>query len=196
MNPRQCFTLNLIKLLSITLAGQAEFTRKSGSFAHSRPDSTRSSLTNDCNQKCTHTSWLEKLHTEARQLWRMHSRSSSLFLSLTLSLFLFSLLRLGRQETSASLCMFMHAQYVLFLHAAVEVAAAGPGVYFDDDDDVDKGFRKQHVASKRKLWLRAAFSCLARCGLKTRSLSLSHSHHLSLFLFFSFFVSHSLGCIA
>lgn len=88
LNPRQCFTLNLIKLLSITLAGQAEFTRKSGSFAHSRPDSTQSSLTNDCNQKCTHTSWLEKLHTEARQLWRMHSRSLPLSHSLSLSLFL------------------------------------------------------------------------------------------------------------
>lgn len=116
-------------------------------------------------------------------------------LSLSLSPSLFSLLRVGRQETSASLCMFMHAQYVLFLHAAVEVAAAGAGVYFDDDDDdddVDKAFRKQHVASKRKLWLRAAFSCLARCGLKTRSLS--HSHPLS--LFFSSSVSHSLRCIA
>lgn len=82
------------------------------------------------------------------------------------------------------MCMFMHAQYVLFLHAAEKVAAAGAGVYFDDDDDdVDKAFRKQHVASKRKLWLRAAFSCLTRCGLKTRSLS--HSHHLSLFFSFS-----------
>lgn len=119
--------------------------------------------------------------------------SLALSLCLFFSLSLFSLLRLGRQETSASLCMFMHAQYVLFLHAAVEVAAAGAGVYFDDDDDdVDKAFRKQYVASKRKLWLRAAFSCLARCGLKTRSLS--HSHHLS--LFFSSSVSHSLRCIA